>query len=93
MCVRARVLTPRHEDVIWMIKMKAFLSPVPLNVCRSVESRGLDSPLGAVPIHCCSVSFPKQEVPSEELHTGKVTFQDLTANTIVVAVDDQPVLT
>ena len=48
--------------------MKAFLSPVPLNVGPSVESRGLDSPLGAVSIHCCSVSFPKQDVPADELH-------------------------
>ena len=52
MCVPARVLTPRHEDEVWMIQMKAFLSPVLLNVGPSVESRGLDSPLGAVPIHC-----------------------------------------
>ena len=43
-CVRARVLTSRPEE-IWMIQMKAFLSPVPLNVGPSVESRGLDSPL------------------------------------------------
>ena len=48
--------------------MKAFLSPVPLNVGPSVESRGHDSPLGAVPIHCCSVTFPKQDVLLEELH-------------------------
>ena len=68
MSVRARVLTPRREDVIWMIQMKAFPSPVPLNAGPSVESRGLDSPLGAVPIHCCSASLPKQDVPSEELH-------------------------
>ena len=67
-CVRARVLTSRHADEISMIQMKAFLSPVPLNVGPSVESRGLDSPLGAVPIHCCSATFPKQDVPLEELH-------------------------
>ena len=48
--------------------MKAFLSPVPLNVGPSVESRGHDSALGAVPIHCCSVTFPKQDVLLEELH-------------------------
>ena len=68
MCVRARVLTSRHEDEIWMIQLKALLSPVPLNVGPSVESRGLDSSLGAVPIQCCSASFPKQGVLSEELH-------------------------
>ena len=62
-----RVLTPRHEDEKWMIHMKAFLSPVPLNVGPSVESRGLDSSQGAVPIHC-SASKPKQDVLSEELH-------------------------
>ena len=67
-CVRARVLTSRHEDEIWMIQINAFLSPVPLNVGPSVEPRGLDSPLGAVPIHCCSATFPKQDVPLEELH-------------------------
>ena len=48
--------------------MKAFLSAVPLNVSPSVESRGHDSPLGAVPIHCCSVTFPEQDVLLEELH-------------------------
>ena len=44
-CVRARALTFRHEDEVWMTQMKAFL------------------------------------------------FQDVTVNTIVVVVDDQPVLT
>ena len=48
--------------------MKAFLSHVTLNVGPSVESRGHDSPLRAVPIHCCSVTFPKQDVLMEELH-------------------------
>ena len=48
--------------------MKAFLSPVPLIVSPSAESRVLDSTLGAVPIHCCSASSPKQDVLSEELH-------------------------
>ena len=33
--------------------------------CRpSAESRGHDSTLGADPIHCCSASFPKQDVLS-----------------------------
>ena len=91
MCVCARVLSPRHEDEIWMIQMKAFLSRVHLTVGPSAESRGLDSTLGAVPIHCCSASFPKQDVLSEELH--KVTFQDVIVDTIVVVVDDQAVLT
>ena len=67
-CVRARALTSRHEDEIWMTQMKAFLSPVPVNVGTSVESRGLDSPLGAAPIHRCSATFAKQDVPLEELH-------------------------
>ena len=67
-CVRARVLISRHEHEIWMTQMKAFLSPVPLNVGPCVESRGLDSPLGAVPIHCCSATFPTQDVLLEELH-------------------------
>ena len=44
-CVRVRVVTSRHEDEIRMTQMKAFLSPVPLNVGPSAESRGLDSPL------------------------------------------------
>ena len=57
--------------------MKAFLSPVPLNVGPSVESRGHDSPLGAVPIHCCPASLPKQDVPSEELHKeGNISRSD-----------------
>ena len=49
--------------------MNAFLSPVPLN----------DSPLGAVPIHCCLVTFPKQDVLLEELHKeGNVSKRDCT---------------
>ena len=72
-CVRARVLTPLHEDEIWMIHMHAFLSPVPLNVHPNVESRGLGLPLDAVPIHCCSATFPKQDVLLEELHEGNVS--------------------
>ena len=67
MCVCARVLTPRHEDEILMFQMKAFLSPVPLNVSPSAESRWPDSTLGAVPIRFCSASSPKQDVLSEEL--------------------------
>ena len=47
---------------------KAFLSPVLLNVGPSVESKGHDSPLGAVPVHYCSATFPKQDVLLEELH-------------------------
>ena len=39
-----------------------------LNVGSGVESRRHDSPLGAVPIHCCSVICPKQDVLLEELH-------------------------
>ena len=68
MCARARVLTPRHEDEIWMIQMKAFLSLVPSNVRPGAESTGLDSTLGAVSFVCCLASFPKQDVLSEELH-------------------------
>ena len=68
MCVCGRVQTSRHEDEIWMTQMKAFLSLVPLNVGPSVESRGLDSTLGAVSVHCCSASFPMQDVLLEELH-------------------------
>ena len=70
-CVRARVLTSRHEDEMWTIQMKAFLSPVAKNVDPSVESRGLDSPLGAVPIHCCSATFPKQDVPVGRIAQGR----------------------
>ena len=64
--------------------MKAFLSPVPLNVGPSVESRRHDSPLGAVPIHSCSVTFPKQDVLLKKNYTKKVTFQNVTVHTIVV---------
>ena len=32
-CVRARVLISRHEEEIWMIRMKAFFSLVPFE-CR-----------------------------------------------------------
>ena len=72
--------------------MKAFLSPVPLKLGPSVGSRGLGSPLGAVPIHCCSATFPKQDVPLENC-TRKVAFQDVTVNTIAVVVDHQLVRT
>ena len=76
-CVRARVLFSRHDDDIWMISMKALLSPVPLSVGPSVESRGLDSQLGAVPVHCCSATFLKQDVLLEELHkVGNVSICD-----------------
>ena len=51
-----------------MIQAHAFLSPVPLKVGPSAKSRGLDLTLGAVLVHCCSASFPKQDVLSEELH-------------------------
>ena len=51
-----------------MTQMKAFLSPVPLNVGPSGESRGLDSTLGGVPIRCCSAFYRKQGVLSEALH-------------------------
>ena len=92
MCVRARVLTHHHEDEIWMIQIKYFLSLVPLTFGPSAESRGLGSPLSAVPMHCCSLSFPKQDVLSEELHKeGNVS--GWTVNTIVVVADVQPVLT
>ena len=60
-----------------------------LNVGPSVESRGHDSALGAVPIHCCSVTFPKQDVLLEEF--TKVISK--RTDTIVVVVDDEPILT
>ena len=73
---------------------KAFLSLVPLNVGPSVESRGLDSQLGAVLFHCCS-QYLESKMSRWKNCTRKVTFQDVTVNTIVVVVvvDDQPVLT
>ena len=41
---------------------------VPLNVGPSAESRKLALLLGAVPIHCYPVTFPKQDVLLEKLH-------------------------
>ena len=88
MCDRGHiqtVLTWLHtqlEDGMKVTQANAFLSLVPLNVGPSVESRGFDSSLGAVPIHCLSASALKQDVP-----------HDVTVNTIVVVVDDKPVLT
>ena len=75
--------------------MKAFLSPVPLNAGHIVESRRHDSPLGAVPIHCCSVTFLKQDVLLGELHReGNASNCDtVTVHTVVEIVDDQPTLT
>ena len=59
--------------------MKAFFSPVLPNVGPSVESRGHDSALGAVPVHCCSVTFPSQDVLLKELHKeGDVSKWDCT---------------
>ena len=73
--------------------MKAFLSPVPVNVGPNVESRGHDSALGAVPIHCCSVHISKARCPVWKNCTRTVTFQNMTVHTIVVVVDDLPILT
>ena len=73
MCVCARVLTPLHEDEIWMIQMKAFLSPVPLNVGRSAESRGLVSTLGAVPIHSCRSESSLESFLSQLIALIKMT--------------------
>ena len=42
--------------------------PRTLHVGPKVESRGLDSSLGAVAVRCYLASFPKQDVLSEELH-------------------------
>ena len=67
MWIRARVLTPLHEDEMWMVQAKAFLSPAPLVAGPSAESRGLDSTQGAVPIRFCSASSPKQDALSEEI--------------------------
>ena len=89
-CVR--VLTSRHEDEIWMTQVKVFLSPVPLNVGPSVESRGLDSPLGAVLFTVARQHF-QSKMSRWKNCTRKVTFQNVTVHTIVVVVDDQPVLT
>ena len=92
MCVCARVLTPLHEDEIWMIQMKAFLSLVPLNVGPASSREGLTRHwalyLFAVGQHhfLSKMSCPKD-------CTKKGTFQDVTVDTIVVVVDDQPVLT
>ena len=58
-CAGARVLTLLHEDEMWVIQLKVFLSPAPLVVDPSAESRGHESTLGAVPLRCCSASFPK----------------------------------
>ena len=93
MCVCARVLTPLHEDEIWMIQMKTFLAPVPLNVGPSAESRGLDSTLGAVPIRCCLGIISRSKMSCRKNCTRKATFQDVTLDTLILVVDDQPVLT
>ena len=61
-------LHTKLKDGMKVTQANAFLSPVPLNGGPSVESRGLDSSLGAVPIHCLSASFQKQDVPLEGLH-------------------------
>ena len=75
--VRARVVTSRHEDGIWMTQMKAFLSPVLLNVGPSVET--------------VARQHFRSKMSRWESCTKKEAFQNVTVNTIVVA--DQPVLT
>ena len=72
--------------------MEAFLSHVPLNVGPSAKSRGLDSTVGAVLFTVARHQF-QSKISCRKNCTRKVTFQDVTVDTIVVAVDDQPVLT
>ena len=84
-CVRARVLTSRREDVMWMTQMKAFLPPVPLNVGPSVESRGM--------LFTVARQHFQSKIFRWKTCARKVTFQDVSVNTIVVVVDDQPVHT
>ena len=95
MCDRGHIQTvlpwlhTQHEDGVRVTQANAFLSPVPLNGGPSVELRGLDSPLGAVPLHCCSASFPKTDVLFEELYReGNISKCD--SKPIVVVVDNQP---
>ena len=83
-CVCARVLTHLHEDETWLIQMKAFLSPLPLVVGSSAESRGLDSTLGAAPIRVCSGIISKARCPVGRNVQKKVILHDVTADTIAV---------
>ena len=92
MCVFARVVTPLHEDEIKMMRMKAFHSLVPSNVGPSAESRGLDSTLGAFPFAVARHHF-QSKMSCRKNCTRKATFQDVLVDTILVVVDDQPVLT
>ena len=92
MCVRARFLTPLHEDEMWMIQANAFLSPVPLVVGPSAESRGHDSTRGGT-LFAVARHRLQSEMPCRKKCTTKVKLHDVTVDTIVVVVDDQPVLT
>ena len=83
MCVRARVVTPLHEDDMWMIQANAFLSPVPLVAGPSAQPRRHDSARH----HLLS------KMPCRKNNTRKATFHGVTVDASVVVVDDQPVLT
>ena len=85
MCVRARVVTPLHEDEKWMIQALAFLSPVPwlLAPASSREDR----------TRRWALHHLQSKMPCGEKCTMKVTFHDVTVDTTAVEVDEQPVLT
>ena len=77
-CVRARFLTSRHEDEILMTQMKAFLSPVRLNVgSREGLTRHWVLSL---------VTVARQHFQSKMSRwkncRRKVTFQNVTVHTI-----------
>ena len=92
MCVCARVQAPRHEDDIWMIQMKALLSPVPLNVRPAPSREGLTRHW-ALSLFTVARHHLQSQMSCRKNCARKVTFQDVTVDTIVVVVDDQPVLT
>ena len=80
-CVRARVLTPRHEDEMWMVQL------VPVSSRDGLTRQWMLSLFTVARHHLQSKMSRRKNC------TKKATFQDVTANTIVVVVDDQPVLT
>ena len=79
-----------------MTQMKAFLSPVRLNVgSREGLTRHWVLSLVTVVLSLFTVAGQLFQSKMSRWNncTRKVTFQNVTVNTIVVVVDDRPVLT
>ena len=92
MCVRARVVTPLHEDERWMIQALAFLSPVPWLLAPAPSREGMTR-RWALSLFASPRHHLQSKMPCREKSAKKVTFHDVTVGTTAVEVDEQPVRT